>query len=60
VKKICEYLGLQVNRLIRISFGPFQLGELPRGGIEEVTQKFWQDQLGGKFKNEDAGRRRKV
>jgi 23S rRNA pseudouridine2605 synthase len=62
VKKICEHVGLQVNRLIRISFGPFQLGELPRGGIEEVPQKFWQDQLGGKlkFKNENAGRRRKV
>ena len=60
VKKICEYLGLQVNRLIRTSFGPFQLGELKRGGIEEMPQKFWQEQLGGKFRKSDADRRRKV
>ncbi|HUQ36453.1 MAG TPA: pseudouridine synthase [Aestuariivirga sp.] len=60
VKKICEYLGLQVNRLIRTSFGPFQLGELKRGGIEEIPQKFWQEQLGGKFRKSDADRRRKV
>jgi 23S rRNA pseudouridine2605 synthase len=60
VKKICEYLGLQVNRLIRTSFGPFQLGDLKRGGVEEIPQKFWQDQLGGKFRKNDADRRRKV
>ncbi len=51
VKKICEYLGLQVNRLIRVSFGPFQLGELKRGGIEEIPHKFWSAQLGDKFKD---------
>jgi 23S rRNA pseudouridine2605 synthase len=60
VKKIMEYLGLQVNRLIRTNFGPFQLGDLKRGGIEEIPKKFWQEQLGGKFKDADAGRRRKV
>jgi 23S rRNA pseudouridine2605 synthase len=60
VKKICEFLGLQVNRLIRTSFGPFQLGDLKRGGIEEIPKKFWQEQLGGKFRQEDAGRRRKI
>ncbi len=60
VKKICEFLGLQVNRLIRTSFGPFQLGELKRGGIEEVPKKFWQEQLGGKFGKNDADRRRKI
>ncbi len=60
VKKICDYLGLQVNRLIRTNFGPFQLGDLKRGGIEEIPRKFWQEQLGGKFKGVDANRRRKV
>jgi 23S rRNA pseudouridine2605 synthase len=60
VKKICDYLGLQVNRLIRTNFGPFQLGDLKRGGIEEIPRKFWQEQLGGKFKGADADRRRKV
>ena len=38
VKKVCEKLGLKVNRLIRISFGPFMLGDLPRGGVEEVNR----------------------
>jgi 23S rRNA pseudouridine2605 synthase len=60
VKKLCEFLGLQVNRLIRVSFGPFQLGELKRGGIEEIPAKFWKEQLGGKVKVENADRRRKV
>jgi 23S rRNA pseudouridine2605 synthase len=49
IKKVCEHLGLKVNRLIRVSFGPFQLGELPRGEIEEVPPKVLKEQLGGKF-----------
>ena len=48
VKKICEHLGLTVNRLIRISFGPFQLGDLERGGIAEVPAKVLAEQLGRK------------
>ncbi len=32
------YLGLDVMRLVRVAFGPFRLGKLPRGGIEEVPQ----------------------
>jgi 23S rRNA pseudouridine2605 synthase len=46
VKKILEHLGLQVNRLIRVSFGPFQLGDLPEGAAEEVTTRILVDQLG--------------
>jgi hypothetical protein len=34
-RKILEHLGLQVNRLIRLSFGPFQLGDIPEGAVEE-------------------------
>lgn len=62
VKRICEHLGLQVNRLIRTSFGPFQLGELPRGGIEEVPTRAMKSSIGEKFfkKEDDAHRRRKV
>ena len=60
VKKLCEYLGLKVNRLIRISFGPFVLGELARGAIEEVPHKMIKDQLGGKFTESHADRRRKI
>ncbi len=36
IRKVCEYLGLQVNRLIRLSFGPFQLGNLQAGEVKEV------------------------
>jgi len=35
-----------VNRLIRVSFGPFQLGELPAGAIVEVKTRTLRDQLG--------------
>ncbi|KRE24054.1 hypothetical protein ASE66_01965 [Bosea sp. Root483D1] len=46
VKTLLEHLGLQVNRLIRVSFGPFQLGDLPEGEAEEVRSKVLKDQLG--------------
>ena len=46
VKRVLEHLGLQVNRLIRVSFGPFQLGDLPEGAVEEVRTSFLKDQLG--------------
>ena len=46
VKRILEHLGLQVNRLIRLSFGPFQLGEIEEGLVEEVKTKVLRDQLG--------------
>lgn len=49
VKKICEYLGLQVNRLIRIAFGPFQLGDLERGQVAEVPARVLAEQLGRKI-----------
>ena len=46
IRRICEYLGLKVNRLMRIAYGPFQLGDLPRGGVEEVPRKQMREQLG--------------
>src|SRR3546814_16154010 len=36
VRKICGHLGLTVNRLIRIAYGPFALGKLPKRALEEV------------------------
>jgi 23S rRNA pseudouridine2605 synthase len=62
VKRVCDYLGLTVNRLIRTAFGPFQLGELPRGGLQEVPPNVLRDQLGGKFEagQVSAHRRGKV
>ncbi|HZH10216.1 MAG TPA: pseudouridine synthase [Microvirga sp.] len=46
IKRILEHLGMQVNRLIRMSFGPFQLGDLEQGLVEEVRTKVLKDQLG--------------
>ncbi|GAB4225920.1 MAG: hypothetical protein Kow0032_02670 [Methyloligellaceae bacterium] len=46
VKRIAAHLGLAVNRLIRISFGPFSLGDLPPGGLAEVKPRVLADQLG--------------
>lgn len=45
VRRIMEHLGLQVNRLIRTAYGPFQLGKLPRGAVAEVAPKIIRDQL---------------
>jgi 23S rRNA pseudouridine2605 synthase len=46
IKNVLGALGLQVNRLIRVSFGPFQLGELPAGAVEEVRTRTLREQLG--------------
>jgi 23S rRNA pseudouridine2605 synthase len=46
VKNVLGHLGLAVNRLIRVSFGPFQLGDLPEGAIEEVRTRHLREQLG--------------
>ena len=46
IRNVLRALGLQVNRLIRVSFGPFQLGELPDGAVEEVKTCTLRDQLG--------------
>ena len=56
VRNIMEALGLQVNRLIRTSYGPFQLGSLPKGGVSEVKQKILKDQLGAYFKQKGAAK----
>ena len=46
IRNVLRHLGLQVNRLIRVSFGPFQLADLPGGAIEEVCARVLRDQLG--------------
>jgi len=46
IKRVLAYLGLEVTRLIRVSYGPFQLGELPEGAVEEVRLRVLRDQLG--------------
>jgi 23S rRNA pseudouridine2605 synthase len=46
VKNVLGHLGLAVNRLIRVSFGPFQLGDLPEGAVDEVRTRHLREQLG--------------
>jgi 23S rRNA pseudouridine2605 synthase len=53
IRRALEEVGLTVNRLIRISYGPFQLGELVAGAVEEVRARVLRDQLGG---DPDSGR----
>ena len=49
VRNVMAHLGLEVNRLIRISYGPFQLGELAEGQVEEVKTRVLREQLGEKI-----------
>jgi 23S rRNA pseudouridine2605 synthase len=46
VRNVLGHLGLTVTRLIRVSFGPFQLGELAEGTVEEVPTRVLREQLG--------------
>jgi len=46
IRRAVEDIGLIVNRLIRVSYGPFQLGNLKPGEVEEVRRKILRDQLG--------------
>ena len=49
VRNVLGHLGLTVTRLIRLSFGPFQLGELAEGAVEEVRTRVLREQLGAKL-----------
>lgn len=46
VRTVLEAVGLKVNRLIRVSYGPFQLGHLPAGAVEEVPPAAFPEMLG--------------
>jgi 23S rRNA pseudouridine2605 synthase len=46
VRRVLEHLGFQVTRLIRLAYGPFQLGNLARGAVAEISKKVLQEQLG--------------
>ena len=46
IRRVMEHLGYITNRLIRVAYGPFQLGELERGAAAEVTGRVLRDQLG--------------
>ena len=49
VKRVLAHLGLDTNRLIRISYGPFQLGDLKDGEVREIRGRILRDQLGAKL-----------
>jgi 23S rRNA pseudouridine2605 synthase len=48
VRNVLAHLGLEVNRLIRVSYGPFQLGEIAEGAVEEIKTRVLREQLGDK------------
>lgn len=50
VRRVMAQLGLEVNRLIRIAYGPFQIGRLKPGDAAEVPAKVLREQLGGVLK----------
>jgi len=56
IKRVLESLGLQVNRLIRISYGPFTLEGLERGEVREVPRRILNEQLPERFRLKAGGR----
>lgn len=50
IRNVTRAIGLQVNRLIRISYGPFELGDLDVGEVAEIKQSVLQKELAGYFK----------
>lgn len=51
IRRVMEALNLQVNRLIRVSYGPFNLGKLPVGGVQEIEERVLKAQIPGYFKD---------
>ena len=61
VRNVLRELGLSVNRLIRVSYGPFQLGELSPAAVEEVKMRVLREQIGGRgFFGAVAGARQRT
>ncbi len=60
IRRVMEALGLKANRLLRTTYGPFQLGNLPRGKYEEVPAKILREQLGEQWKDRIHAHRRRT
>lgn len=54
IRRAIEDIGYVVNRLLRVSYGPFQLGDLKPGEVEEIRRRVMRDQLG--LDTEDSGK----
>lgn len=54
IKNVMSALGLDVNRLIRISFGPFQLGDIREGDVVEIKSRTLREQLGPRLIEESG------
>ena len=59
IRRAMAAINLTVNRLIRISYGPFRLGDMEPGQVEEIKGKVLRDQLGEGRTPEDEARPRK-
>lgn len=59
IRRLMEFFGFQVTRLIRIAYGPFQLGNLEKGAVDEISGKALQEQTGGKISIEKQPRHKK-
>ena len=57
IRRAMEAVGFRVNRLIRISYGPFQLGELKAGAVEEIRARVLRDQLGLETPKAEVGKK---
>jgi 23S rRNA pseudouridine2605 synthase len=58
IRRVLTSFGWTVTRLIRVSFGPFQLGGLPSGAVEEVSGKVLKEQLGAMLAGGPKGQKR--
>ena len=58
IRRAMEAVGFTVNRLIRIGYGPFRLGDLPAGAVEEVRTRVLREQLGLEVETPAARERR--
>ncbi|MCC7271730.1 MAG: rRNA pseudouridine synthase [Alphaproteobacteria bacterium] len=57
IRRVMEHLGYRTSRLIRVAYGPFQLGDLERGAAAEVPGRVLRDQLGASSAVKPAARR---
>ncbi|HLI22270.1 MAG TPA: pseudouridine synthase [Stellaceae bacterium] len=60
IRKVMAHVGLAVTRLIRLAYGPFQLGNLPRGALEEVPPRVMNEQFGDEAKPGTATAEKKL